>query len=400
MNMRWKVWGLIMLLIGSIVPMGFSFAGSNTTQLNQTVLNIDNETREQLISARLINQLDKISSIVEGKIEPLKDKLPENSSILTSYEKAENFKEKAIEEYNDGDYYSSILDSLSAMHYYKIVLQEFKEGKEKYNEARERIQGQIERMMGYFRMIERTIKIAESQGLDVSNISQTFNETKDAYRVVLEDLKAKDFDKAKEDLKVVQEKKKVLDEEFRELREELAHQNADKIVREFLERTAKGIDFANRSIEYAKGRGVDTTGAEARLAEVEAIYNQVNALAQEEKWDEALNVIEKNRETLTGFMRTLNAIHERIVQERMKRNFRGFMGEIGSRMRKDVRALRELNKKGVDTRRAELQLRTAAQEIGMGMRLLKEKKPEQAKMHFAIALRLMNEVEEFIVMHS
>gem|GEM_PF-6397844 len=66
MNMRWKVWGLIMLLIGSIVPMGFSFAGSNTTQLNQTVLNIDNETREQLISARLINQLDKISSIVEG----------------------------------------------------------------------------------------------------------------------------------------------------------------------------------------------------------------------------------------------------------------------------------------------------------------------------------------------
>ena len=62
--------------------------------------------------------------------------------------------------------------------------------------------------------------------------------------------------------------------------------------------------------------------------------------------------------------------------------------------------MRELNKKGIDTRRAELQLRTAAQEIGMGMRLLKEKKPEQAKMHFAIALRLMNEVEEFIVMHS
>lgn len=396
--MEWKVWGLIMLLIGSMVPVGLSLAGGNTTQAGQSVLDIDNETREELIAAGLINQLDKISSIVKERIEPIKDKLPENS--LTAYEKAENFKGKAIEEYNGGDYQSSILDSLSAMHYYKTVLQEFKEGKERYNEERERLQGQIERMGEYFRMIERTIKIAGNQGLDVSNISRTFNETKEAYGIVMEDLRAKDFDKAREDLKTAQEKKKALDEQFRELREELAHRNADKIVREFLERTSKGIEFANRSIEHAKERGVDTADAEARLAEIEAVYNQVSTLAQEEKWDEALNVMEENGETLAGFMRTLNAIHERIVQERMKRDLRGFMIEMGSRMKKYTLALRELNKRGVDTRKAELQLRAAGQEIKMGVRLLEERNPEQAKVHFAIALRLMNEVEGFIAMHS
>ncbi len=401
--MRWKWSALIMamLLVGSLIPL--SMADENTNQTASQTLQLDNSTREMTIAGQLINQLQRLSKFAERRIEPIKDKLPENSTILADYQKAEDYKERAVNEYKSGDYYNSILDSLTAMHFYKAALIQLKAGKEKVENIRERMRIETGRMMEYFKMVEKTIRIAQKQGLDVSNLTLLYNETRDAYKTVLDDLKAKNYEKAKEDLNVAREKKAQLDGELKEIREQLAYKNADKIVREFLVRGEKGMEIAQKVIENAKKRGYNATELQKRLEAFQTVYKQVKALADEGKWQDALKVMNENRKTIMDFHRAMEFVRrkaeERELRERVK-DLKTFLKEIGSRIQKDGRALGELRRKGVDTRRADLQLRTAVQELKLGVELIKHHRPAEAKIHFAIALDLIHKVDEFILAHA
>ena len=213
-------------------------------------------------------------------------------------------------------------------------------------------------------------------------------------------MKAKDFEKAKQDLEIAQEKKAALDEELRKIREQLAYMNADKIVKDFLIRTENGIKFAERTIQEAKLKGIDTSEAEAKVEEMKVIYEEVKSLADQERWEEALEVIKENRIKIDMFFKGLQRIRERITEQKIKMDARVFIRETTERIRKDIRALEVLRQRGVNTRRAEIELRTAIQEMQIGIRMLKEGKVAMAKSHFAITLKLLYNVEKFILLHS
>jgi tetratricopeptide (TPR) repeat protein len=395
---------LAVVLLGSMIPLGL--AESNGTAANGTtgyVGLMDNGTREMVIANNLIEKLQHLSKFAEGRIEPIKDKLPENSSILKNYGLAEEFKDKAITKYQDGDYYNSILDSLTAMHYYRLALTGLKEGKERVQDVKEHIRMAVERLREYFGFVDKTIRIAENQGIDVSNLTRLYNETKGAYETVLEDLKAGNYEKARTDFKAAQEKKALLDEELKKVREELAYANADKIVKEFLERGEKGIEIAQKVIQLGQERGYNTTELQERLDAFTAVYDQVKGLADEGQWEEALSVMQENRGTIEDFHQAIAFVmrkaHERELQEKL-RDVRAFLREMTDRIQKDSKALRGLRSRGVNTRRADLQLKVASQELRIGVRLLQERKPEQAKMHFEIALDMLHRVDEFILAHA
>ncbi|WP_371807509.1 hypothetical protein [Thermococcus sp. CX2] len=396
---KWGALALVLLLLGSVVPL--SMAEDNATASDATLL--DNSTREMVIAEQLINQLQRLSKFAEDRIEPIKDKLPENSSILTNYETAEEYKDRAISEYEAGGYYNSILDSLTAMHYYKLALSGLQEAADRVQDLRERIRIEAERMMEYFQMVEKTIRFAQNQGIDVSNIIQLYNEAKAAYKLVLDDLKAGDIEKAKADYEVALEKKVLLDEELGKVREELAYANADKIVQEFLIKGEKGIEIAQQAIEKAQENGYDTAELQERLNAFLAVYDEVKALADEGKWGEALKVMDENRETIREFQKAIEFIrmkvYERELEERLN-DIRAFLREMNDRIGKDAKALAELKREGVDTTRAEIQLKTAVQELRIGVELLKDRKPLQAKAHFAIALDMLHRVDEFILAHA
>ncbi|NJE79650.1 hypothetical protein E3E34_11190, partial [Thermococcus sp. GR4] len=139
---KWGAFALVLLLLGSVVPL--IIAEDNATASDATLL--DNSTRETVIAEQLINQLQRLSKFAEDKIEPIKDKLPENSGILANYETAEEYKGRAISEYEAGAYYNSILDSLTAMHYYKLALSRLQEAADRVQDLRERIRIETERM--------------------------------------------------------------------------------------------------------------------------------------------------------------------------------------------------------------------------------------------------------------
>ncbi|ASJ10765.1 hypothetical protein A3L12_05365 [Thermococcus sp. P6] len=394
---------LAVLLVGSLVPLGLAEANGEANDTEAYTGVLDNATREALIAERLVENLQKLSRFAEDKIEGLKDKLPENSTILTHYNMAEEYKERAVEEYNAGDYYNSILDSLTAMHHYRVALSAIREAGEKVQDARERLRMGIERTTEYFRFVEKTIKMAENQGIDVSNLTALYNETKAAYKAVLDDLKAGDYEKAKEDYEVAEEKKALLDEELRKVREQLAYANADKIVRDFLDKGEKGIEIVEKAIEAGEENGQNVTELQEKLDAFSEVYEQVKALADEGKWEEALSVMNDNRETIGDFHRAVNFVlrkaRERELDEKMK-NLRGFLKEMNDRIQKDGKALQGLRRRGVDTRRAELGLRVAVEELRMGIHFLGKKKPADARAHFAIALESLHRVEEFILAHS
>jgi len=401
MDMKWlKVWVLIALLVGSIIPAGLSLADENTTIENETEPlppEIQNITQEDRIAEHIVAALERLSEITTRLIN--NTNLPDNSSVMRHYQLAEQYKEVAINAYQNEDYYNTIINGLTAMHHYREVLKSFERGKE---ELKERLPEEIKRMEGYFRMAERTIEIAQKQGIDVENATMILQETKEAYKTVLEDIKARDFEKAKEDLEVAREKKAALDEELKRIRKELVEANADKIVNEFLEKGARGIEVAEKVIEAAGEKGYDASELQERLEAFREVYDEVKALADEGKYDEALQVMRENAETIKEFHKAMAFIqrkfHEREAQEKM-RDMRAFLREINGRIQKDAKALIELKRKGVDTRKAELQLKTSIQEVRLGIELLKHKKPAEAKMHFAIALDMLHRVDEFILRH-
>ncbi|WP_234394360.1 hypothetical protein [Thermococcus piezophilus] len=349
-----------------------------------------------MIAEQLINQL------AEDRMEPIKDKLPENSSILANYETAEEYKDRDISEYEAGDYSNSIMDSLMAMHYYKLALSRLQEAADRVQDFRERIRIETE-MMEYFQMVEKTIRFAQNQGVDVRNLTQLYNETKEAYKLVLDDLKAGDIERAKADYEVALEKKALLNEELGKVREELAYANADKIVQEFLIKGEKGIEIAQQAIEKAQKNGYDTTELQERLNVFLAVYDEVKALTDEGRWEEALKVMDENKETIREFQKAAEFIrmkvYERELEEKLK-DVRASLMEMENRIEKDAKALAELMREGVDTTSAEIQLKVVVQELRIGVELLKDRKPLQAKAHFAIALNMLHNVDECILAHS
>lgn len=395
MDMKWlKVWLVVGLLVGSLFPAGLSLADEGTG--GETLPpEIENVTQEQIIAEHIVDALTRLGTMTDRIMANVT--LPENSSIAQHYELATQYKDEAMSAYAEGDYYNTIINGLTAMHHYKVVLQSVKERGGKLRDA---LPAEVKRMEGYFRMAERTIAKAEEQGIDVGDTPDLLNQTKEAYRTVLEDIRAKDFAKAEEDLKTARELKAQLDDALKALREQLAYANADKIVNAFLEKGARAMEVAQNVIAKANETGANVTELQNRLDAFQAVYEDVKALADEGKYEDALTVMRDNRSTIGDFYRAMEFIrrkaHEREVQERMK-DVRKFLTEMHGRLMKDEKALRALHRKGVDTRRAELQLRTAMQEFRFGVKLLKHGKPMQARAHFAIALDLSHRVEEFLL---
>ncbi|ASI98138.1 hypothetical protein [Thermococcus celer] len=400
--MRWnvRVWVLIGLLVGSLIPAGLSLADENAGAgaVEPMPPEIQNATQEQVIARHIVDVLTKLSTITENIMG--NTTLPENSSILQHYELAEQYRDSAMNAYESGDYYTTILDGLTAMHHYKVVLESLRKGKEN---LRDRFFEEARRMGEYFKMAEHIINAAQKQGIDVGNAPELLNETREAYRAVLDDIKEKDFAKAREDLQAAREKKAALDEQLRDLKEQLAYENAEEVVKVFLNKTQRGIEIAEKAIELWNERGADVSKLENLTERVKAIYDEVNGLAGEEKWEDALGVIQENGATLREFSKAVSFIqrkaYERQVEEKIK-DAKAFIRELNGRIRKDGKALRELKKEGVDTRKAELHLKVAMQEVRLGIGLLKHKKPMQAKAHFAIALDMLHRVDEFILWHA
>lgn len=277
--MRWlKVWLIIGLLLGgSIVPAGMALADEAGTAPLPPEIQDNSTTEMQAVAEHIVSALERLHNITSMIIE--KTNVSENSTVFEHYQKAEEYREVAIQDYQNGNYEGAIANGILAMRHYKVILEKAKNVR---NDVRERIQEELRRMQAYFKAAEKTIRKAQEEGINVGDAPQLLNQTKEAYRQVMEDIKNRDLEKAREDLEVARELKKGgLDEKLMEIRKELAYANADKIVDEFLKRGEKGIEIAQRIIERANESGRNATKLQERLEAFQSVYEQVKELADQ-----------------------------------------------------------------------------------------------------------------------
>lgn len=377
---------LMLILIGGLIPIGATFAQ------NQSTSEYLGEQNNEEIAGEIINQLTKLSTLVNIRVKPVESRLPEN--LLKDYDKAKELKEKALTEYQNGNYLQAIQYSLGAMRYYKGILKALEEDEKTPGVLRTQIQEESTRVFAYFTYVEKLIEVAKSKGIDVENLTKAYVEAKTAYVEVLEYIENGNLEEAKISLEKAKQKKMELDIETRDLTTKLTSKNAEMIVKSFLIKTNQSITTAEKAIEYAKSRGRETGEAEKAMEKIKGIYLQVTYLANEGKWIDALRVIGENADYMKKFFMTI----EKVKSEKM--NTEVFLTMTRERIRKDATALATLRKKGIQTTRAEIQLRGAINEFSIAISLIKKNDVNSAILHLQRANRLLTEVEEFINANS
>ncbi len=381
--MKFSALWVIFILISGIIPISIAQNQSNGQYL-------EGQSNESM-AGELIAQLTKLGRFVESKVKPVKNELPQN--ILDNYKKAEDLKEKALSEYQNGEYQTALQDSLLAMKCYKEVLRELKET-ESPEMLKEQMNVEALRSIEYLSYVERIIKVAQSRGINTDRLVKAYKETKDAYRAVIENLKAKRLEDAKRNLKIARMKRAELNKELEKVLRELTLRNSDDIVKSFLTKTNQSIAIAEIMVENAKARGMKVEDAEQSIKRIKNIYMEVESLAKKGKWVEALEVIRENFYQIQRFFRTI----ERVRRENV--NVKESLEDMRERIKRDATAIAILRKRGVDTARAEVQLKGAINELSVAMISLKRNDISNAIIHLQRANKLLREVEEFIKSNS
>ena len=381
--MKFSALWVIFILISGIIPISIAQNQNDGQYLE--------EQSDESMAGELIAQLTKLDRFVESKIKPVKNELPQN--VLDDYKKAEDLKEKALSEYQNGEYQAALQDSLLAMRYYKEVLRELRET-ESPEMLKEQMNVEALRSIEYLSYVERIIKVAQNRGINTDRLVKAYKETKDAYRAVIENLKAKRLEDAKRNLKIARIKRAELNKELEKVLRELTLRNSDDIVKSFLTKTNQSIAIAEIMVENAKARGMKVEDAEQSIKRIKDIHMEVESLAKKGKWVEALEVIRENSYQIQRFFRTI----ERVKRENV--NIKESLEDMRERIKRDATAIAILRKRGVNTARAEVQLKGVINEVSAAMISLKRNDISNAIIHLQRANKLLREVEEFIKSNS
>lgn len=389
---RLKVFVIVAILMLSLVPLGFeSVSATNGSPIPQA--NVTNTTAKQRLAEKILEIVEGLHNMARA-IENVT--VPANACITEHYQLAEEYRMMMEEAYQNGNYSEAIARGLLAMHQYKGVLRNMEE-------FRERLIVSMERMEGYFKNAERTIIACDKVDLDTTTAWELFNETKNAYRVVLEDLKEGNLTRAEADFERARELKNELDKELERLRKCLTYANANRIVSAFLERGEKAIDFIQKVIANASETGANTTKLQGRLMKFERVYSRVRELAAQGNYTGAMSLIMGNWNTVKEFQGTLELVLKKVKERRIKEgmeNLKAFENEIQERIKEATKVLDRLKRRGVNTKEVEIKLMAATQEFKMGFELAKRGDLTSAEVHFEMGLELLHGVEEFIVRHS
>lgn len=386
---RWTALLLSVVLVLSIVPLGLGSASTTSTTPAITEQSPTNTTPEEGLAHRIVSiveRLHNMTSVLENI------SLPENASIMERYRLAEEYRVRMEEAYRSGDYSEAVTEGILAMHQYKIVLRSMRQ-------FRERVRVSVERVEDYLRNARRIIIKCDQAGMNTTPAWELFNETREAYKLVMLDLKERNFTKAEEDLKAAKDLRMKLDEELKQLREGLAYTNAEKIVNGFLKRGQKAITFMENVLAHINGTVHNVTLLQERLSNFEELYDRVKEMSEAGNYTGAVTLLFEERKTIREFQITVKHVlkkaREKKIKEKLK-DLRAFGKEIRERLKEATKGLEKLKRKGINTRGAEIKLKAAAQEFRAGFELAKRRDPS-AKVHIELGLKLLHEVEDFIV---
>lgn len=326
---------LFALLVSTLLPMGaISWAlaangtaanetvitlnlASNTSNVNSTNATISNETLEE-VAYNLLLILDRLANYTAGLLE--QGNL--TNSTLELYHKAEGLRTEAWHAYNIGNFTISIEKAIHAMGVYKEVIEkltekpyEEKDYEHEYYELMIEAKEEVERMSEYFIYAKKLIEEAQKAGIDVSDIILLYNQTKEMYLKVEQDLLSGNFTALEKDLENARELKDKLDSSLEELSEEIIKEEADEIVKAFMEKLEEQMELIQELIAIAQKVGVNQTYLNQSMEMLQLITANVSMLVQSGQYEKALELMEELNHKLEEIVESMEEAKEEISEE-------------------------------------------------------------------------------------
>ena len=304
MGRKLKVGFIILLLVLSLVPAytviaedmdsdgndtdtGDTSAANNTTVIEENVTN-PSVNATSVAAEVLLRNLERLQNYTSSLINGTEDV---GTEVLGLYEQALNLTEEAKALYEEGEYKESLHTSILAMKTYKEVIRGIRFSTKPEREMEmERVRVEARRTLQYLKHVEALIRAAERKGVDVSNVTELYNQTRLAYTKLLENAEANNTTAINAALEEARALKTQLEMELRNLHKQFAAENAEKMARAFETR----LEVIEKALERMKKRpGVNETDIENVTQELDQLKAQLEQLISEGKYSEVLRLIKE-----------------------------------------------------------------------------------------------------------
>ncbi len=273
-------------------PRGFATSTSISMSNNTTALICKSKGAKRL-AGELILIVVRLSKVTSRLINRSSVQL--TNETLAYYNIGEKYKTVAIEAYKNGSYCTSIVDSFRAMRYYKAALISMKVPSKPL--IYYRAEGELRMVKAYSVHVKRLIRWLALNGVNVTNLTNLYNETVKAYIKVREDLKDKNMTALRSDLAAANEKRAQLDRALIRAMGEVLKYKAKLIVERFLKWTKAEIQVLSYMANESNITQVKIwAGVLANV--LRHIYMRVDMLAKSGQYILALSFIKLRTEPI------------------------------------------------------------------------------------------------------
>ncbi|WP_456365860.1 hypothetical protein [Thermococcus sp.] len=263
--------------------------GQNQTAPASSASNASmNATGLERAAQNLLKIVDRLANYTASMI----SNAAPNNETMALYTKAEELREEAHSEFQAGNYSASLKFSIMAMRDYRMVLASLLRSQTK-EINRTMLMAKLEalRMSGYFKHVEMIIKAAEAKGLNVTQVEVLYNETREAYRKVLQDVMNNNSTALVEDLRTARTLRHELDMALTTLGRKYVHVNAGKIAMAF----DKVITVQIKILQMMKYLpNVNASLIDNVTSQLLQLRENVTKLVREGKYFEALQLIKSS----------------------------------------------------------------------------------------------------------
>jgi len=282
----------VFIILASAIPVYAVGSGRSNGGQDQSASSAANATMNttglERAAQNLLKIVDRLANYTASMIS---NAAPDNETMAL-YTKAEELREKAHSEFQAGNYSASLRFSIMAMRDYRMVLASLFRGQTK-EINRTMLIAKLEslRMNSYFKHVEMIIKAAEAKGLNVTQVEALYNETREAYKKVLQDVMSNNSTALVEDLRTARTLRHELDTALVTLGRQYVHVNAGKIAMVF----DRVITIQIKILQRMKNLpNVNASLIDNVTSQLLQLRENVTKLVQEGKYFEALQLIKSS----------------------------------------------------------------------------------------------------------
>ena len=307
--MESKMRAIMAILIGILIPVStaaWSMALTSNTTATTTLPTNSSATTNTSANVSLQVQAYNLLVIVDGvanytstlisNLEASNVTIP--ASILANYTEAEDLRAQAWSYYSAGFYNKSIETSLLALETYKGVVQSLTAyissgpTNNTYAALIAEAKAALHRAASYFPYAEKVIIKAQKDGLNVTAVQSLYEQTKEAYMKLAEDIANGDYTNLEADLKNAEELMDKLQEEIQELNNEIANVEAEKIAHAFMKKLEEQMMATEHLMMQLGNSSEELSMLNKNLAQLQLIYSQFEEMVKNGEYNKALQIME------------------------------------------------------------------------------------------------------------